>query len=170
MKSGCTVFLAEDRRDDADLVRWALKNVSDCALEVVHDGEEAKAWLLGTASSFATGGGTLPAVVLLDLKLTKIGGLELLQLIRLQPALRRIPVVVYSTSQHQAEIDAAYDAGASAFVVKPETHDELMRVMRSLADFWLGTAKLPSAPAPSEARRTVFTPIGPDGAKDVVSP
>lgn len=92
----------------------------------------------------------LPQLILLDLKLRQSDGLTLLRRVRSDARLRLIPVIVFTTSDHQPEIAAAYAAGANGYVVKPATFAELLRFAQDLSRFWLVWNRLPTRePAPA---------------------
>ena len=113
-----TIVLVEDNPDDEELTLRALRK-NNIANEVVvlRDGAEAVAYLVGGPGTPATG--PLPAVVLLDLKLPKLDGLEVLQRLRATARTSRLPVVILTSSKEDRDIVEAYDRGANSFVRKP---------------------------------------------------
>ena len=88
--------------------------------------------------------GHKPDLILLDLNLPGTDGREVLTAIKSDPELKRIPVVVLTTSQYDQDVIAAYDRGANAYLVKPTTLDGVLDLMRRMEDFWLSLARLPS--------------------------
>jgi chemotaxis family two-component system response regulator Rcp1 len=137
------VLLVEDSLADVELTRAALEEVSiDAELPVVRDGEEALAYLHREGEHADA---VRPHLVLLDLNLPKMGGIEVLE--RLQadrdPVLRRLPVIVLTTSQSDADVARCYELRANCLVTKPMTADDLVGAVRSLASFWLGVATHP---------------------------
>jgi len=114
------ILLAED--DDADVLllcrAFAKAGVTN-PLQVVSDGEQAVAYLAGQGGYADRERHPLPALVLLDIKLPRRSGLDVLAWMREQPGLRRIPVIVLTSSEQPADISCAYDAGAHAFHIKP---------------------------------------------------
>lgn len=88
-----------------------------------------------------------PDLVLLDLHMPRLGGLEALRRLRGRPDGKSLPVVILSSSDKASHIDNAYQAGANAFLIKLGDHNALLAQMRAFAAFWLGVAKLPGAPA-----------------------
>jgi len=137
---GPSVLLVEDSDGDVALLRAVLDDaLPGLELRVAWDGEAALAALLDDDRP------PLPDLLLLDLNLPRVDGLEVLATLRAagEPDVRRMPVVVLTTSRAQADVRRAYELGASAYVPKPFDVDELLRVTRSIADFWFGSAMLP---------------------------
>jgi chemotaxis family two-component system response regulator Rcp1 len=136
------ILLVEDDPADEQLVQEALKESRiPVSLNVVEDGDEALAYLHGEGRF---DGVILPDLILLDLKMPKKSGLELLAEIKSAgPELRRIPVIVLTTSDAPADILQAYDLQASAYITKPSDLDEFDRVMDSIKDFCLTVVRLP---------------------------
>ncbi|MFB9067389.1 response regulator [Pseudofulvimonas gallinarii] len=131
-----TVLLAEDADLDAELTMDALAEIG-LAQHVVHvgDGAEALDWLYrrGRYSDRPAG---LPAVALLDLKMPRLDGLQTLEAIRSDPALRHLPVVIFSSSREQRDIERGWALGVNAYVVKPVDVDEFSATIQSLGHFW----------------------------------
>ena len=127
----CDVLVVEDNADDAEFtVRVLRKSVPHVRIDVVPDGGEALARLLSEASR-------LPRVVLLDLKLPKVHGLEVLRRLKHDPATRGLPVVVLTSSRERRDIHEAYLRGANSYVVKPVEYAELVARLDELARYWL---------------------------------
>jgi hypothetical protein len=126
------ILLVEDNPMDVDLTLRAFKRrrVTNTIL-VARDGEEALAWLPRWEA-----GEVWPAVILLDLKLPKVDGLEVLRQIRAHPQLRVIPVVVLTTSAENADVQAAYRLGANSYIVKPVEFEKFMDVSASIELYW----------------------------------
>ncbi len=124
---------------DVDLTVRAFKrrHVTN-PIEVARDGEEALAWIERWEA-----GEPLPAVVLLDLKLPKVDGLEVLRLIKAHPAYRRIPVVILTTSTEDSDIQAAYQLGANSYIVKPVDFEAFVEVAAHLDLYWTVLNKPP---------------------------
>jgi CheY-like chemotaxis protein len=112
--------------------------------QVAQDGVEAMAFLRCEAQRR---GGQLPDIILLDINMPRMDGFEVLAQIKAEPALRRIPVVMFTTSDCQDDIDKAYALGACSFITKPCSLEELDTTLRRLAGYWVTTARLPSPPA-----------------------
>ena len=126
------ILLIEDNADDRDLTIRALKknNVLN-PVAVASDGAEALTMLLGDDH------GDLPALILLDLKLPKVDGLEVLRRTRADPRTRVVPIVVLTSSKEDEDLRSAYDLGANGYVRKPVTFSEFTEAVRTLGLFWL---------------------------------
>jgi two-component system response regulator len=132
------ILLIEDNPDDVALTRRALKvsNISN-PLVVVNDGVEALNYLLKTASNSDGAGGVLPTVMLLDLKLPKMDGLELLKRIRATESLKRLPVVILTSSKEEQDILKSYNLGANSYIRKPVDFEQFTQAVRQLGLYWL---------------------------------
>lgn len=136
------ILLVEDNPGDAELTREALADAKIAnTLSVVVDGEEAMDFL-HTRGPHADV--DRPDVVLLDLNLPKMDGREVLAAIKGDPELRRLPVIVMTTSAADDDIARAYDDHANAYIQKPIDFDEFIRTVRSVENFWLSIVKLPT--------------------------
>lgn len=126
------ILLVEDNPMDVDLTLRAFRRrrVTN-TIHVARDGEEALAWLPRW-----TAGEQWPAVVLLDLKLPKVDGLEVLRQLKQHPALCVIPVVVLTTSVQGADLQAAYQLGANSYIVKPVEFEKFMDISEKLDLYW----------------------------------
>ena len=127
------VLLVEDNPDDIELTVRAFKDsklVND--LVVVHDGAEALEYLLGGSESRP-----LPEVVLLDLKLPKIGGLQVLRRLRADPRTRLLPVVILTSSGQEEDLLAGYSLGANSYVRKPVDFKQFLEATRLIGLYWL---------------------------------
>lgn len=132
------VLLAEDNSTDALMVRRAFAKASlQGALEVVDDGDKAVAYLSGEGAFADRASHPLPALLLLDLKLPRRSGLEVLAWLRRQPGLKRLPVVVLTSSEESTDINTAYDMGANSYLVKPVDFDALLALVKGLGLYWL---------------------------------
>jgi two-component system, chemotaxis family, response regulator Rcp1 len=135
------ILLVEDNPGDARLTQEALdegKLIND--LQVVTDGVEALA-CLRREGRYADQ--ELPDLILLDLNLPKKDGREVLEEIKKDPVLRRIPVVVLTTSKAERDILRTYDLHANCYIIKPVDLDQFLAVARSIENFWLTVVKLP---------------------------
>jgi len=130
------ILLVEDDSMEAELTLAALEEC-DLASEVVvaRDGEEALDYL-HCRNGFAGREIGNPAVMLLDLKLPKLDGIEVLQHIRSNENLKLLPVVVLTSSNHERDVTASYEHGVNAYVVKPVDFGEFVKVIKQLAIFW----------------------------------
>ena len=137
-RSDSLVLLAEDNSTDALMVRRAFTKAGlRGTLDVVDDGDKAVAYLSGQGAFADRARHPLPAVLLLDLKLPRRSGLEVLAWLRQQPGLKRLPVVVLTSSEESADINRAYDLGANSYLVKPVDFDALLEMVRGLGLYWL---------------------------------
>jgi two-component system, response regulator len=141
MTGGPAILLVEDNPDDEDLTLRALKrgNVSN-PVAVAHDGVEALEYLFPDDVARVP----LPGLILLDLKLPKVDGLEVLRRIRADEWTRLIPIVILTGSREQEDVLAGYQGGANAYVRKPVKFSDFADVVRTLGSFWL----LLNEPAP----------------------
>jgi CheY-like chemotaxis protein len=141
------VLLVEDDENDVLLMRRAFRQAGLCnRLLVAEDGDEAVAYLSGHGDHADRIRSPLPGLILLDLKLPRRGGLEVLGWLRAQPGIGRIPVVVLTSSREGADVNRAFDLGASGYLVKPVQAAEMAEMVRTLAAFWLAMSELPSVP------------------------
>jgi two-component system response regulator len=132
------ILLVEDNDDDVRLTQRALqKNNITNELVVVGDGLAALEWLQAAADDRNDPSRGLPSVVLLDLKLPKLDGLEVLRQIRSDPRLRRQPVVVLTTSKEDQDILRSYDLGANSYIRKPVDFEQFSAAIRQLGLYWL---------------------------------
>ena len=129
-----TILLVDDSPDDVALTLRALKkNNMANRVDVATDGEEALRYLLPEDRS----DNRLPALVLLDINLPKVNGLDVLRAIRTHERTRHLPVVVLTTSNEERDIVETYDLGANSFVRKPVIFDEFIEAVRLLGMYWL---------------------------------
>ena len=144
------ILLVEDDPKDVELTLTALEeyNLAN-EVVVVGDGEHALDYL-HCRGSFATRANENPAVLLLDLKLPKVNGLEVLQQIKADPRLKVIPVVVLTSSREERDMVASYQLGVNAYVVKPVDFHEFVNAIKQLGVFW---AIINEAPPGSVARK-----------------
>jgi CheY-like chemotaxis protein len=140
--------MAEDDPDDRLLLADALaETLIANEIRFVRDGLELMDFLLRRNRYAAPGAAPDPAVVLLDLNLPRMSGLQVLAAMKATASLRRIPVVVLSTSGRPEDVAASYELGASSFFVKPGSYGDLVEMMRLLGRYWLTAASLPELPA-----------------------
>ncbi|WP_031387519.1 response regulator [Desulfonatronum thiodismutans] len=132
------ILLVEDNPQDAELTIRALKkrNLAN-RLHHVEDGAEALDFLFRRGAYARLEPSAQPKIVLLDLKLPKVGGLEVLTAIKADPKTKSIPVVVVTSSSQDPDIQAAYDLGANSYVVKPVNFDDFFNAMNHLGFYWL---------------------------------
>jgi two-component system response regulator len=139
------ILMADDDEDDRLLARDALEESRLAnSLRFVNDGVELMDYLRREGRYADPASSPRPGVILLDLNMPRKDGREALQEIKADPELRRIPVVVMTTSQAEEDIVRSYDLGASSFITKPITFEGLVRVMRGLGTYWIEIVQLPS--------------------------
>ncbi|MBI3561994.1 MAG: response regulator [Gammaproteobacteria bacterium] len=133
-----TILLVEDNPDDEELTRLALTR-SNIANEIIvaHDGAEALDFLLATGIHAARNIRMMPSVMLLDLKLPKVGGIEVLQRIRADERTRLLPVVVLTSSKEEQDIVTSYRFGANSYIRKPVNFEQFIDAVRQLGLYWL---------------------------------
>ncbi len=130
-----TILLVEDDHNDVLLIKRAFQKVKIAnPIIVVNDGEEAISYLAGREPYVER---ALPMLVLLDLKLPRKSGHEVLEWLRQQQTLKRLPVVVLTASSESSDINRAYDLGANSYLVKPVTFDALVEMVKTLNLYWL---------------------------------
>jgi CheY-like chemotaxis protein len=130
------ILLVEDDQNDAELTVMALTD-NHLANEIViaHDGEEALDFLYRRGAYASTEGGN-PIVVLLDLKLPKVDGLEVLKQVKSDPDLRTIPVVMLTSSREERDVLRSYDLGTNSYVAKPVGFEEFVESVKEVGLFW----------------------------------
>jgi two-component system, chemotaxis family, response regulator Rcp1 len=137
------ILLVEDNPGDVRLTREAFREGSmDNRLSVAPDGVEAMAFLRRQGRYINA---ARPDVILLDLNLPKMDGREVLAEIKSDDELRRIPVVILTTSRAETDILRSYDLHANCYITKPVDLDQFITVVKSIEDFWLRIVKLPTA-------------------------
>jgi chemotaxis family two-component system response regulator Rcp1 len=136
------ILLVEDNPGDVRLTQEALKEAKfRNTVQVVGDGVEALAYLRQQGKYSAA---TRPHLVMLDLNMPRMDGREVLQAIKGDPDLRRIPVVVLTSSEAESDIARAYELHANCYVTKPVDIDHFLQVVKSIEEFWVEIVKLPS--------------------------
>jgi CheY-like chemotaxis protein len=139
MTAAHTILLVEDDPNDILLTQRAFRkaNLTNASLQVVTDGDTAVAYLSGAGEYADRDRYPLPVVVLLDLKLPRRSGHEILAWLRQQPELKRLLVVVLTSSNQRSDVDQAYDLGANSYLVKPIGLAALVEVVQALNLYWL---------------------------------
>jgi len=135
---GKTILLIEDNPDDEALTLRALKrnNILNNVV-IARDGAEALDYLFGQGQHQQREANRLPELVLLDLKLPKIDGLEVLRRIRADDRTRRLPIVILTSSNEERDIVAGYDLGANSYIRKPVDFNQFTEAVRQLGIYWL---------------------------------
>lgn len=138
---GRHVLLVDDNQADIDLTKDTLSHdrfVND--VRTVPDGVEAMAYLQHIGRYCDT---TTPDLMILDLNLPKKDGRAVLRAVKADPTLCKIPIVIFSTSESQHDIETSYKLGANSYISKPGNLPDYVATIRSLSDYWFGTAQLP---------------------------
>lgn len=138
-----TILMADDDADDRMLAEDAMReNRLGNMFRCVEDGQELMDYLT-RRGKYATQDAPRPGLILLDLNMPKKDGRQALQEIKSDPELRRIPVVILTTSKTEEDVLRSYDLGANSFITKPVTFDGLVNIVRSLGNYWFNIVELP---------------------------
>jgi CheY-like chemotaxis protein len=139
------ILVAEDNADDYLLIDLACRRAGiELPRFRVTDGVEARQYLQGEERFADRKQFPLPAMILADLKMPRMNGLELLGWVRTHPTLKRIPFVFLTSSAHHADINQAYDQFANSYLVKPIELGALIELLKNLKEYWLGLNKAPT--------------------------
>lgn len=132
------ILLIEDNISDIGLTERALKknNITN-ALVVAQDGQEGLDYLFGTGAWAGAEPPSLPVLVLLDLKLPRLDGLEVLRQVRANARTHRVPVVILTSSREEQDIAAGYDLGVNSYIRKPVDFNQFAEVIKNLGLYWL---------------------------------
>ena len=138
MPNDHVILLVEDNPDDEALTLRALqKNKITNEVVVAHDGVQALDYVFGTGAYAGRDTSVAPQIILLDLKLPKIDGLEVLRRLRSDPRTKLTPVVILTSSNEERDLLAGYDFGANSYVRKPVDFDQFAEAVRYLGLYWL---------------------------------
>lgn len=133
-----TILLVEDDPNDIELFQRAYRKCELAnPLQVVRDGEEAQNYLAGCGIYTDRESYPLPGIVLLDFKLPRKSGLEVLSWLRSQDELKRLPVIALTSSREKIDINRAYELGINSYLVKPVAFDNLMQMVKALGLYWM---------------------------------
>ncbi|TVR54099.1 MAG: response regulator [Puniceicoccaceae bacterium] len=139
------LVIVEDNPDDLELTLMSLRRAGlELSIKVFQDGEEALGGLIPEADG---GADAPPDLVFLDLKLPRVCGLEVLRALKRHERTRAVPVIVFSSSDQDEDVAAAYASGANSYVVKPVDFETFQRTIADLGRYWLSTNQLPDARA-----------------------
>lgn len=143
-KNRTMVIIAEDDPDDRLLIRDAIREAASANVEIrfVQDGAELLDYLYHRGR-YSQDDAPTPELVLLDINMPKKTGLEVLEEIKGDNALRTIPVVLLTTSRSREHIEKSYELGGAGFVTKPSSYTELVDLMRAIEKYWFKTVQLP---------------------------
>lgn len=139
-----TILLVEDEPSDATLLCGAFEK-ANVLNPIVHlkDGDAAFGYLAGVGAYRDRQNFPLPALILLDLKLPGMTGLQLLQWMRVQPEVRRIPVVILTSDDDPKTVDSAYDLGANSYLIKPGDPAHIIRMVEAIQRYWIELNQAP---------------------------
>lgn len=148
------ILLAEDLENDVFLVKRAFQKAGIAnPFFLVRDGEECLAYLNGVGKFSNRDEYPLPDILLLDLKMPKLDGFEVLQEIRKNKALAALRIIVLTSSEQVYDVNKAYDMGANSFLVKPIEFENYTAMMRTLASFWLKESRAPLLERPPRKKK-----------------
>ena len=139
MNGGYLILMADDDNEDKLLMKHAFEESKlSATLEFVEDGVELFEYLEKRLST-----GRLPSIILLDLNMPRMGGKEVLQKIKAHNLLKKIPVIIFSTSSLGADIEHCYEIGASSYITKPSLYSHLVIIAKSISKYWFESVNLP---------------------------
>jgi len=154
MLNGEFILLVEDDPNDVLLIQRAFQKAGlSNILKVVRDGEQAIDYLSGQGAYVERERFPLPFLLLLDLKMPGTNGFEVLQWVRSEPNLKRLLVVVLTSSNLQADVDRAYELGANSYLVKPVEFGEMVNMIQRFEAYWTELNRFPTSPLVSRAVR-----------------
>lgn len=132
-----TILHVEDDPNDVLLLQRAFRKAgANATIQAVSDGDRAVAYLSGAGEFADRELYPLPQLVLLDLKMPRKSGMEVLSWVRSQPELKRLVIVVFTSSKHDEDVNKAYDIGANSYMVKPVGFDSLVELCKTLTHYW----------------------------------
>jgi len=140
-----TILLVEDNPDDIDLMLHALKkNSIKNEVKIVTDGAEALDYLFGTSNYAGRNLNFMPTLILLDLKLPKVDGLEVLRKLRKNELTKLLPIAILTSSKEEYDIKTSYSLGANSYIQKPIDFNEFSKAINILGEYWLSLNQTPS--------------------------
>jgi CheY-like chemotaxis protein len=148
-----TVLIVEDSDTDYEIVCWAFRKMPNAPrLLRFSNGELALAYLDGLTSNQAQGPIDYPSLVLIDLNLPGIAGVQVLRQIRNSPGTSSLPIVIFSSSSREGDIEQCYRSGANSYVIKPLKLDDMLQTMEIIVSYWLHCVALPKTTHPRSAK------------------
>jgi CheY-like chemotaxis protein len=154
------ILLVEDDANDVLLIQRAFNKAGlQSNLKTVRDGEQAIHYLAGEGVYADREKYPMPFLVLLDLKMPSVNGFEVLEWVRQQPAMKRLLIVVLTSSNLQADVDHAYELGANSYLVKPVEFDEMVHMIQRFEIYWAEINRIPT-PQPSSGAIQPQTILG----------
>mgnify|MGYP002780968994 CR=1 FL=1 len=142
--NGIVILMADDDHEDCMLAKEALEESRLAnTMHFVHDGEELLDYLYARGKYAPPAEVRRPGLILLDLNMPRMDGREALAILKADEKLRRIPVVVLTTSKAEEDVYRSYDLGANSYITKPVTFDSMVELTRSLARYWFSIVLLP---------------------------
>jgi CheY-like chemotaxis protein len=149
------ILLVEDDSNDVWLIQHAFQKAGlSEMLKVARDGAEAIDYLSGHGPYAQRERFPVPFLLLLDLKMPGVDGFEVLQWVRAEPTLRRLLVVVLTSSNLQADVDRAYELGANSYLVKPVEYEQMAHMIQRFEAYWTEINRTPTPPAPDKPVQT----------------
>jgi CheY-like chemotaxis protein len=140
------ILVAEDSEEDAYILKRAFQEIGcDVPLLFVRDGQEAMDYLSGEGEFDDRKTYPLPRLMLLDLKMPKMDGFDVLGWLQNHPKLKTLPVAVLTSSNHDKDVDRAYGLGANSYLVKPTSFDDFVGIVEKLRAYWIEINRPPSA-------------------------
>ena len=141
-----TILVADDNADDVELLRRAFSKAGfGRGLHAVRGGQQVIEYLKGDGDYADRNRFPLPRLVLLDFRMQGLSGEEVLRWIRQRSEFKHLPVIVFSGSEYQEDINKAYDLGANSYLIKPQALDELISAVEHIGQFWLQLSRLPES-------------------------
>ena len=132
------ILLVEDSPSDARLTIYALKN-AQVANPIIHlkDGDEALEYIFATGAYSQRNKENTPVIILLDLKMPKVNGIEVLKKIKSDENTKNVPIIIFTSSQLASEVIKCYSLGANSFVVKPYDYSKFEQIIKEISSYWL---------------------------------
>jgi len=138
MDKEALILLVEDNKMDVALTLDAFREARlDNKIQVAHNGEEALEYLFGEGDFADRNSYPLPNIILLDLKMPGIDGFEVLRRIKNTEGIKRIPIIILTSSKEEGDRAMSYDHGANSYLVKPVSFDDFLEVVKKITDYWI---------------------------------